>query len=72
MFTYELNVSFILSKCVINVPVQLVSNVPDFEVDDGLAIDLAYESLEFDGLSTHKPMGIDVEVVGVYGGDSDA
>ena len=68
MFTYEVNVSFVLSKCVINVPVQLVSDVSDFEVDEVIAIELAHESLEFDGLSLDDPMGVDVEIVGVYGG----
>lgn len=68
MFTYEVSVSFILSKCVVTVPVQLVSDVPDFEVDEAVAVDLAHESLGFDGLSLDDPMGVDVEIVGVYGG----
>lgn len=69
MFTYDVAVTFILDHCSITTGIQLVSDSSDdFEIDDDMAIEVARDMLERDGLEIPEPIGIDVEVQGVYGG----
>ena len=68
MFTYDVAVTFVLDHCSITAGVQFQSEVSDFEIDDETVIDIARDMLERDGLEIPEPIGIDVEVQGVYGG----
>lgn len=68
MFTYDVAVTFVLEKCSITAGVQVDSDNSDFEIDENAAIEAARESLEYDGLDIPEPLGIDVEIQGLYGG----
>ena len=69
MFTYDVSVTFVFEKCSITAGVQIEADNPDFEINEELAIDSARDSLEYDGIEIPEPIGIDVQIHGLYGGN---